>query len=95
MAEGGNGNHWLAITVSAATLLGIGATVVARFNTLENANDRRVEQIVELSQRAEKLENRMLSLERNGEIKDRIAELKADVAVLNEKVDGISRGRRN
>lgn len=86
--------HWLAITVSAATLLGIGATVVARFNTLENANDRRVEQVVELSQRAEKLETRMLSLERNGEIKDRIAELKADVAVLNEKVDGISR-RRN
>lgn len=93
MADGGN-NHWLAITVSAATLLGIGATVVARFNTLENANDRRVEQVVELSQRAEKLETRMLSLERNGEIKDRIAELKADVAVLNEKVDGISR-RRN
>lgn len=80
--------------MSVAGLLGIGATVVARFNTLENANDLRVTQIADLNLRCEKLENRMLSMERNSEIKDRIAELKEDVAVLNTKVDNISRRNR-
>ena len=86
-------SHVLTIVVSIVGLLGIGATVVARFNTLENANDLRVSQIAELNIRCEKLENRVLSLERNSEIKDRIAELKADVAVLNNKVDNLSRKR--
>jgi hypothetical protein len=85
--------HWLGIIVSIVGLLAIGATVVARFNTLENANELRVSQVTELRQRCDSLETRMLSMERNSEIRDRIAELRSDVAVLNEKVDGLSRRR--
>lgn len=84
----------LTVVVAVVGLLSIGATIVVRFNTLENANDLRVSQIAELNIRCEKLENRMLSMERNSEIKDRIAELKSDVAVLNNKVDNISRRSR-
>jgi hypothetical protein len=84
----------LGIAVSAITILAVGATIVARFNTLENANDLRVTQIRDVGTAIEKLDNRILSLERNGELRERIAELRSDVAVLNEKVDWMSR-RRN
>lgn len=87
-------SHLLTIVVGVVGLLSIGATIVVRFNTLENANDLRITQIVDLNARCEKLENRMLSMERNSEIKDRIAELRSDVAVLNNKVDNISRRSR-
>lgn len=86
-------SHKLGLIVSAVGLLAIGATIVARFNTLENANDLRVNQVTELKQRCDALETRMLSLERNSEIRDRIGELRSDVAVLNEKVDALSRRR--
>lgn len=88
------GHHWLSVIVSIVGLLVIGATIVVRFNTLENANDLRVTQIRDVGTAIEKLDNRILSLERNGEIRDRIAEIRSDLAVLNEKVDSMSR-RRN
>ena len=93
MSEPTKGHHWLGVIVSVVGLLVIGATIVARFNTLEIANDLRITQITELKQRCDALETRMLSMERNSEIRDRIAELRSDVAVLNEKVDGLSRRR--
>lgn len=89
-----NGERWLTIIVSGLTLLGAGAHVVVRFNTLENANEMRVQQVALIHMQLEKFDNRITALERNGQLKDDIAELRKDVAVLNEKVDRLEPRRR-
>ncbi len=80
---------WGAILGIAGTFVASGATIVARFNTLENAKERMLDEVVALKQQTAALDSRVRALEVEKDTLRDVAAIRQDVEVLKVRVDSV------